>query len=251
MSEVNKAPVTRRKPRLPTCPAGVATAAPAARAQSHRALSSTNQHGQTMGPKGLLTRRHLIDATETLLRAKPLRDIRVSDIAQTAKTSAATFYLYFSDVNAAVLAVVEGIAARAPNWAPHFETPWTPEDSYERSRAFVLDYVGYLRANAAPLRVRNLAADEGDADFLRVRRNSAAKVFALLVPRIKERQAAGTVPRHLDPLSAVIALLAMFERIGTIPLQSLKDVTYDQMVDTAAFLTVDLLGDPGKTRTFS
>ncbi|MDB5452986.1 MAG: TetR/AcrR family transcriptional regulator [Caulobacteraceae bacterium] len=250
MPDVKKAPA--RQPATQDAASSRVQETPAGATQrsASRPRVSTNQHGQTMGPKGLLTRRRLVEATEALLHAKPLRDIRVSDIAQNAKTSAATFYLYFADVNAAVLAVIEDISERAPDWSKHFTTPWTPQDSYARSRAFVLEYVGYLRANAAPLRVRNLAADEGDPDFLRVRGKSAVKIFALLIPIIEERQAAGAVPKHLHSLSAVIALLAMFERIGTIPLRGLANVSYDQMLDTAAFLTVDLLGDTGRPRTF-
>src|SRR5262245_41368557 len=61
--------------------------------------------GRSLGPRGVETRRRLLDATRVLLETHGVRDLRVVDIAREVGTSPATFYQYFRDVEEAVLAL--------------------------------------------------------------------------------------------------------------------------------------------------
>ena len=130
--------------------------------QTSRPISARrNQHGQAMGAKGVQTRRRLIEATEKLLRAMPLRELRVTDIAKAARTSTSTFYLYFHDVPEAVLAVISEVSQSTPNFLAMIGDRWDEADAYERAQTFVESYFDQWQAHAALFRVRNLAADEG------------------------------------------------------------------------------------------
>ena len=61
--------------------------------------------GRVPGRRGLATRQRMMDATGVLLETVAYRDLKVVDIAREAGTSPATFYQYFPDVEAAVLAM--------------------------------------------------------------------------------------------------------------------------------------------------
>ena len=67
--------------------------------------SETNQQGQSLGDKGRRTRARLLEAATKLLKTRSVREMTVMDIAKRAKTSSATFYLYFKDVEDVVLAL--------------------------------------------------------------------------------------------------------------------------------------------------
>ncbi|MER5549905.1 TetR family transcriptional regulator [Streptomyces sp. NPDC002589] len=53
--------------------------------------------------RGLQTRQKLMDAAMELLATRSYRDVKVTDIAQAVRTSPATFYQYFADVEDVVL----------------------------------------------------------------------------------------------------------------------------------------------------
>src|SRR5688572_28184084 len=95
--------------------------------RGRRPKARTNQNGQAMGAKGLQTRRRLLQATETMLRTTPVRDLRVAEIAKAANTSTSTFYLYFQDVSEAVLAVANGVSQSTPEFMAQLDSAWEPE----------------------------------------------------------------------------------------------------------------------------
>ena len=63
--------------------------------------------GRVTGRRGQATRNRLLDATRAALADGPYRDLKVVDISRRADTSPATFYQYFPDVEAAVLALLD------------------------------------------------------------------------------------------------------------------------------------------------
>ncbi|MEU5137086.1 TetR family transcriptional regulator [Streptomyces californicus] len=58
---------------------------------------------RVLGHRALQTRQKLTAASIELLAVTPYRDIKVQDIARAARTSPATFYQYFPDIEAVVL----------------------------------------------------------------------------------------------------------------------------------------------------
>jgi len=204
-----------------------------------------NQHGQAMGTKGLQTRRRLIAATEDLLKATTLRDLRVADIARAAKTSTSTFYLYFRDVPEAVLAVISEVSQSTPTLLAILGERWEESEAYDRAQNFVETYIDYWQTHSALFRVRNLAADEGDERFVLARANSVTPLLEALSARIQERQDAGGLPVDLHAHSTAGALLAMIERLATLTpahLLGRRGITQDRIVHAAAFFAAVVLG---------
>ena len=219
--------------------------------RGRRPKARTNQNGQAMGVKGLQTRRRLVEATEALLRTTPVRDLRVAEIAKAAHTSTSTFYLYFQDVSEAVLAVASGVSQSTPEFMALLNTPWEPDTAYDRAQNFVESYVDYWRAHTAVFRVRNLAADEGDARFIAARGHAVRPLMQLMAARIRERQAAGGLPADLHAQSAASALMAMLERVGALPDGGIgsEDVTMTKIIHAAAFMMAVLIGGSAKVGT--
>ncbi|MEZ5320950.1 MAG: helix-turn-helix domain-containing protein [Microthrixaceae bacterium] len=71
-----------------------------------------------------------------LLRSVNYRDLKVTDIAREAGTSPATFYQYFGDVEAAVLALAEQLAERGNEQLNRLvrDTTWTGRRGTARRR---------------------------------------------------------------------------------------------------------------------
>lgn len=197
-----------------------------------------------MGAKGLLTRRRLIDATGELLKVTPLRDLRVADIAKAAQTSTSTFYLYFQDVPEVVLAVVSELSQSPPSFMAIVGQPWPEAEAYDRAQHFVEIYFDYWLAHGPLLRVRNLAADEGDERFIQARVDAVTPLLQAMAARIEERKASGGLPADLHAWSTAGALLAMIERIAVVRYAPVgrHGVTRDRIVHAAAFFTAVVLG---------
>ena len=169
--------------------------------------------GRVIGSRAQATRRRLLDATDKLLNEQGVFDLRVVDITREVGTSAATFYQYFNDADAAILALAEeAIDAERP-LVDHLHPSWTPSDAEERARAFVEAYMAYWDARSAVLRVRNVKAEEGDRNFRTVRSAANLLVIDGIQTMIAEGVAAGRLPATLDPFTTGAALVAMIERL--------------------------------------
>src|SRR3546814_2230358 len=77
--------------------------------------------GRVPGRRGRATRQRLLDCTAGMLDTTSYRDVKVIDVAREAGTSPATFYQYFSDVEAAILVLAEEMARRGAHLADRSE----------------------------------------------------------------------------------------------------------------------------------
>ena len=193
-----------------------------------------NQNGQAMGAKGLQTRKRLVDATSDLLKVTPLRELTVSQIAREAKTSASTFYLYFNDVPEAVLGAIRGVSQSTPELLEMLDQPWPRNELSQRAEQFVHSYVQTWKSNAHLFRVRNLTADEGDGRFETARRLSVGPLLEALGRRIN---LSGSVANELDGQARAAALIAMIERLSSIPPHMVGNatMTYNHVINAAAY----------------
>lgn len=197
-----------------------------------------NLHGQAMGAKGMRTRARIVDATLALLEARPLRDLRVAEIARVAEISSATFYVYFDDVIDVVLAAVDE-HGRVPNEVLLLvATPWDQDGLLSQAESLVLAYIGYWDAHRTLFRVRNLAAEEGDGRFLIAREQSARAFLEALADRVAE---AG-LPGSVRPMATAGVLVAMLERLSAIAHVYSDEIPLNEMVWSAAFLIASALG---------
>jgi AcrR family transcriptional regulator len=187
--------------------------------------------GRALGRRGALTRRRLLDATARLLGTRGVRDLRVVDIARQVGTSPATFYQYFRDVEDAVLALAEDVAEDLTPVANALAGPWTNESARQMVEAFV----GSWEEHRAVLRIRNLAAQEGDQRFRAVRNASLLPMVEALAAKITESQRDGRVDDAVTPIAAASAMVAMTERIAAFhrEIESLG-VVGEALIDTTA-----------------
>jgi AcrR family transcriptional regulator len=173
-----------------------------------------DQSGRELGPRALQTRQKLLDATASLLGQQSVRDMSVVDIARTAGTSPATFYQYFKDVSEATLRLAEQAADEMPEMLEIITGSWEGEQGLVRARRLVDAFVRHWDEHRAVLLVRNLAADEGDRRFLRVRQKAMTPVLARLAEQVVGGQQAGRVDRAIVPQAAAAALGAILERLA-------------------------------------
>ena len=175
---------------------------------------AVDQSGRTLGPRALHTRQRLLDATAGLLNERSLRDISVVEIARKASTSPATFYQYFKDVSEATLRLAEQAVEETPALVELVEGPWRGQKGLDTARALVTGFVNHWDDYRPVLLVRNLAAEEGDRRFQRVRRQAVLPVIERLAKKIEENQKLGRIDPGLHPAAAAAAMATILERLA-------------------------------------
>jgi len=170
--------------------------------------------GRALGRRGAATRRRLLDATARLLGSHGVRDLRVVDIAREVGSSPATFYQYFRDVEAAVLALSEEVGEDLAPVGELLARPWQGEAGLRSAREMVDAFLRYWDEHRAVLRTRNLAAQEGDRRFRDVRNRSLRPLTEGVAAKVAEAQSRGEVGAELSPIAAASALVAMLERMA-------------------------------------
>jgi AcrR family transcriptional regulator len=125
--------------------------------------------GRPLGPRALRTRQRILDATVGLLDEKPMRDLRVIDIARRIGSSPATFYQYFKDVEDVVLHLASEAAERTPEMVALIHGDWDGPQGHARARKLVELVIEHCEKYAPILRVRNNASEEGENEFRNVR----------------------------------------------------------------------------------
>ena len=85
------------------------------------------------------------------------------------------------------------------------------------------------------MRVRNLAADEGDQRFRDVRNRTLGAVTDRIARAVAENQKSGRVPPEITPYSAAAAMVSMMERMATYHYDlEPRGVTRADLVETTA-----------------
>jgi AcrR family transcriptional regulator len=173
-----------------------------------------DQSGRPLGPRALHTRQRLLEATAELLSERSVRDVSVVEIARKAGTSPATFYQYFKDVSEATLRLAEQAVEEMPAVLELIDGAWRGQRGLETARAIVEAFVRHWDSHRAVLLVRNLAADEGDRRFTKVRRQALAPVIEHLARKVAESQENGRIAAEVHPYAAAAALASILERLS-------------------------------------
>ena len=176
--------------------------------------TAVDQNGRPLGPRAMLTRRRLLEATVELLDTSSVRDISVVEIARRAGTSPATFYQYFKDVGEATLRLAEEAADEVPTVVELITGSWRGQKGMETSRAIADAFVRHWDSYRAVLLVRNLAADEGERRFQKVRRKALHPFLEALAKKIEECQPELCAAGDIHPYAAGAALAAILERLA-------------------------------------
>lgn len=211
-------------------------------ARSAAGAAPETREKRELGPRAQKTRERLLEALSELLAERSVREVSVVDVARRAGTSPATFYQYFADVGEAILALAERAADEMPAMGEIIEGSWIGEEGLDRARQLVEAYLDHWDEHRAVLRVRNLAADEGDERFLAVRIRASAPVGKGIVQAIRAGQKAGRVDAKIVPRAAAAALGAVLERLAAYHRElELGGVSREDLVETTARLVLQAI----------
>src|SRR3989440_12877610 len=169
--------------------------------------------GRPLGRRAQPTRRRLLDATYDLLQSHGIRDVRVVEVARKVGSSPATFYQYFRDVDEAVLVLADDLTDEIEPVACLLDEPWNGKGGLDSARMLVDGYFRYWDEHRAVMRVRNLAADEGDRRFRDVRNRTLGRVTDRIAAAVDENPKAGRVPPEITPDSAAAAQGSTLQRM--------------------------------------
>jgi AcrR family transcriptional regulator len=126
--------------------------------------------GRVPGRRGLATRTRLLSCTADLLDRMSYRELKVIDIAREAKTSPATFYQYFPDIESAILSLAESTNLdTGPLGELVRSQSWVGKDSHEVALTLVDALIDFWERHRAVLRVVDLLVAEGDLRFQNIR----------------------------------------------------------------------------------
>jgi AcrR family transcriptional regulator len=191
--------------------------------------------GRRLGRRAQATRRRLLDTTAGLLETRGLLDLTVVEIARQVGTSPASFYQYFQNVEEAVLALSDEIGEQLKELVPHVDAPWKGRTGWEHCRALVRGFIDHWDSHRAVLRIRDLAAQEGDMRFRIVRNKSLSMITDRLTDKIIESQAAGRVAPEVTPYAASSAMVAMMGRMAAYHRDlEARGFTHDDMIETVS-----------------
>jgi AcrR family transcriptional regulator len=169
--------------------------------------------GRVLGARAESTRNRLLEATAKLLNEQGVLELKIVDITREVGSSPATFYQYFVDVDAALLALADQATADETPLVSHLRSGWDGEDGLQRAGEFIDAYTEFWDSHNAVLRVRNLKAEEGDKAFREVRSKAHLLVTDAMVKMVQDAQKAGRLSESIDPFVTAVAMLAIIERL--------------------------------------
>jgi AcrR family transcriptional regulator len=165
--------------------------------------------GRVPGRRGRATRTKLLNATADLLDKMSYRDLTVVEIAKRAKTSTATFYQYFPDVQAALAELARELADEAPRIVDIISTADWKSSGDAQATKLVDAFIDLWERHHAILRVVDLATAEGDLRFRNIRTHLLSQVTdALRDAVVKTRSSGGTKLEPRAHAAAIVSLLA-------------------------------------------
>jgi AcrR family transcriptional regulator len=187
--------------------------------------------GRVPGRRGLATRQRLLDCTVDLLASTPYRDLKVTDITRAAGTSPATFYQYFVDIEAVLLAIAEQAVDEGRELASLISgRPWKGAAGVGSAERLVDGVLEFWRDHRATLRVVDLLSTEGDKRFRHQRVLMLNAMTKALAGEIAQLQ--GNARDGVDPMAMAGALVGMLVNLaGHRAGFEAWDIRFDQVRD--------------------
>ena len=173
--------------------------------------------GRVPGPRGMDTRRRLLEEVERRCIHIPYHHVTVTEIAAAAETSAATFYHYFPDVPSAAAEVAEAhFADFAPvvALAEHIAAAGPNEND---CRQLVAEFIRFWEPRPGLLEALIIADPEGDPTYLRVLHHAVARLSAALAPAVPVGHKLGVAGALVMMLCHATARRQGFARDGVPP----------------------------------
>ncbi len=162
--------------------------------------------GRVPGRRGRATRDKLLRATSDLLDKRSYRDLTVVEIAKRARTSTATFYQYFTDVEAAIAELAHALAEEGPRLVDIVNKGAWRTDGYDDALKLVDAFIDLWERHSTILRVVDLATAEGDLRFRNIRTHLLSQVTDALRDAVVRATDGKVEPRA--QAAALVSLLA-------------------------------------------
>jgi AcrR family transcriptional regulator len=195
----------------------------------------TGQDGRPLGARAIRTRTKLLECTQELLAERQARDVSVVEIARRAGTSPATFYQYFADVEEATLELASAAAEEVPAILEPLAADWSGARGLDAARTVVDAFVRHWDQHHAALLFRNVAAEQGDRRFQKVRIRAMHPVLQELAKKFEASHGGSTTP--MNPVAAAAALAAILERLAAYHQElEVLGVSRGQLVETCAHI---------------
>ena len=173
--------------------------------------------------QGRRTMRRLLDASMIAFASRGYHATRVNDIVEIAKTSHGTFYLYFSNKEDLLRALIDDARNDASALYGALRAVKGEPESREELRAWIAQFSALWR-RYAPLTSAWTDMDPVDVE-------AAAEVRRLveaLIDALAQRIEAAGPPEGIEPRAAATAVIAMLDRF-----QALTDATDGQITPEA------------------
>ncbi len=183
-------------------------------------LIDKNKHGQSLGRKGRETKERLLNAARDLLQTNSPVHLTVVSVAKKAKSSSATFYLYFDDVRSLLLVLSEDAETDMKVVHDVLDEPWDPQLlDLDHAARVVQAYVSVWDKHRAVLRYRNLEADRGDAEFENIRLRTTVRIVSRFADHIFAAVPKKSSFTFNDALAEASVLVAAMERLAATDIQ--------------------------------
>ena len=171
-----------------------------------------------------------------MLDTASYRDLKVVDIAREAGTSPATFYQYFTDVDAAIAELAGDMAADGATRLGELleDTKWSGAGAEASVRSLVSGFLQFWDANRPLMRVIDLLAAEGEGRIRATRKDLLASFSNGLAERAKRESPAHGPSNPWAMASVAVTMLvnvAIQREIFTA-----ADISEDDLVDSVARL---------------
>ena len=181
-----------------------------------------NLNGQRLGRKGRDTRDRIIAVAQEIIADSSEPLITLSEVARRAELRMASLYVYFSDLTALILALLEPVLATAEQEYVHIlREYWSDEELGENCHQFVAAYHRFWIKHSRLLHLRNHLSERNDVRLMEQRVRSAQPLLILLAKQMGSKSEIRATPLS----SMATALFTGLERVVT--------VTTDELVTSA------------------
>lgn len=171
--------------------------------------------GRVPGRRGRATRQRLLERTAEMLQTSSYRDLKVVDIARGAGTSPATFYQYFPDVEAAILVLGQDMARDGAALAALVrDHSWKGKAGFATASGLVDGFLEFWEVHRSVLRVIDLATEEGDLRFRKIRTRLLNDLAVALAEQITVVRADGRSTDDVDPMATAGVLVSMLAHVA-------------------------------------
>jgi AcrR family transcriptional regulator len=165
--------------------------------------------GRVPGRRGRATRDKLLRATADLLGRRSYRDLTVVEIAKRARTSTATFYQYFADVEAALAELAHELSEEGPRLVDIVNLGAWRTDGYDQALKLVDAFIDMWERHRAILRVVDLATAEGDLRFQNIRTHLLSQVTDALRDAIVK-----SIDGKVEPRAQAATLVSLLAHVA-------------------------------------